>query len=99
VVERTNALGESLDDREVENILDSSRVSGPLCTDSQRALCGEFCIKERTSGLYARPGQLRHASIGSPVVVTLTGKSGGLVVLEHDDLEQPAKGGLRETGD
>jgi hypothetical protein len=84
-----------LDGGELEMLLESSKTSGPLChllpEDRQ---CGELCIRERTAGLYTRPGQLRHAAEGENVVVTMGERTDEVVSLLHDDLKN-AKGRLR----
>lgn len=87
-----------LDEFELEAVIRSSATSGPICDQvSPDRHCGESCIKARTSGLYMRPDQLRHAAVGENVVVRLGSRAGGVVTLEHDDL-QTAKGALRPKG-
>lgn len=79
-----------LDDRELENVLESSRTSGPICSSlpqSVRDACGGHCITERLQGLTARPGQLRHAQEGEAVVLTVGEHVGNTITLEHDDIE------------
>ena len=91
-----------VDGQELWALFDSSRTSGPICEQlpaGVRAACGEFCIKERIKGLYVLPGQLRHASPGESVVVHLNSHAGDIVVLEHPDLEQLAKGAVRAPGE
>lgn len=84
-----------VDPMELTQILDSSSRSGPVCDQvPENRHCGDLCLKTRTKGLYTRPGQLRHASEGDAVVVTVGPKNGKSVVLEHDDLDI-AKGTMR----
>lgn len=96
VVEDVNRKGEALDPYEVDTLLAAAENSGPICdqlpTERQ---CGDLCIRARTSGLYTRPRQLRHAAEGEVVTVVLAGRVGNVVSFEHDDLEQ-AKGVLTE---
>lgn len=83
-----------LDPGEVEAVLSTSATSGPICDQLPKDVqCGELCIRERTSGLSTRPGQLKHASEGESVVVTLGSRVGKNVQLLHDDLVS-AKGVL-----
>jgi hypothetical protein len=84
-----------LDEVELQNLLTSSAHSGPICDQlPEEKQCGDLCIRARTSGLYTRPGQLRHAAVGENVVVTIGSRAGAVVTFEHDDL-QTAKGALR----
>lgn len=84
-----------LDDFELQSAIDSSCNSGPICDQlPEERQCGELCIRARTSGLYTRPRQLRHAGEGENVVVTISKKTGNTIQFEHDDLAV-AKGVLR----
>jgi hypothetical protein len=83
---------EPLDDAEVENVIDSSATSGPICTPEMRERCQEACILERTGNLEARGGQLKYAQEGERVVVTLDRRAGTSVTLSHEDLISPVKG-------
>ena len=95
IIRRTNELGDPLDDDEVEQLLESSKVGGPICSQlPEERRCGELCIMERTAGLYTRPGQLRHAGVGENVVVTVAARKGPIVTFEHDDVGK-MKGALR----
>jgi hypothetical protein len=96
VVAAVNAKGDPLDEYELTNLLQSAEYSGPICdTLAKDRQCGDLCIKARTSGLYTRPRQLKNASVGENVVVTVTGKVDQTVTLGHDDL-QTAKGALTD---
>jgi hypothetical protein len=87
LVRKTNQLGDPLDDVELEALLDSSKMSGPICEQLPKDRhCGELCIKARSPGLYTRPGQLRYAAVGEKVVVTLSGRDRNVVEFEHDDV-------------
>jgi hypothetical protein len=87
VVRRTNELGDPLDEQELSLLLESSKMSGPLCSSlPEERQCGELCVRARTSGLYTRPGQLRFASDGENVVVTLVGRKGDVIEFSHDDV-------------
>lgn len=94
VVNDVNQKGQALDPYEVETLLAAAENSGPICdqlpADRQ---CGELCVRTRTAGLYTRPRQLRHAALGERVVVVLAGRTGDVVTLEHEDLDN-AKGVL-----
>lgn len=100
VVQATNAKCDPpVSDRELESLLDSSRLSGPICDQlpaSTREACGEFCIKEVRKGLQPRPGDVRHGGVGENVVVTISARDEDTVTLSHEDLRQ-AKGALRKT--
>ncbi len=98
VFESVNEKGDPLDPFELDQLLGSAEVSGPVCDQlPEDRRCGDLCIRAMTSGLYTRPGQLRHAAVGENVVVTLAGRSENIVTLEHDDLEN-AKGVLGHGG-
>ena len=89
-----------MDDAAIEEILTNSRASGPICEqlpDGMRESCGEYCIKQRLSGLHTLPGQLRNASEGEHVVLTVTSHAGTAIALTHEDLDSPAKGRVRVT--
>ena len=74
---------------EVDALLESSRHSGPICAQlPEERQCGEFCVKHRAPGLYTRPGQLRHAAPGENVVLTVAGRRGSTVELEHADAQR-----------
>lgn len=88
IVRDVNEKGDPLDPYEVENLLGAAEYAGPVCDQlPEDRKCGELCIRTRTSGLYARPQQLRHAAEGENVVVTLARRTGKTIVLEHDDVE------------
>lgn len=87
-----NEKGDPLDPFELTQLLKSAEDSGPVCDSlPEDRKCGELCIRARTSGLYTRPRQLRHAQNGENVVVTVASRAGKAVTFEHDDLSQ-AKG-------
>jgi hypothetical protein len=96
ILEHINELGDPVDDAELESIVRSSANSGPICEPEMREKCGDLCIKARLSGLNTRPGQVRGASVGESVVVTLASREDDKVMFEHDDLEL-AKGLLRQV--
>lgn len=78
-----------LEDFELEQLLVSAATSGPICQQlPENRQCGELCLLTRTSGLYTRPGLLRHASAGENVVVTVVSHNGKVVELEHDDVSK-----------
>jgi hypothetical protein len=81
-----------LDGLEVEQVANASSTSGPICTPEMKERCGDACIQERTAGLTARGGQLKFASEGERVVVTLASRAGTSITLDHEDLTSPAKG-------
>ena len=85
-----------LDDFELQQVLESSAHSGPVCDQlPEDRQCGELCIRARTSGLYTRPRQLKYAQEGENVVVTIGKRSGRTVQFEHDDLLS-AKGVVKD---
>lgn len=76
-----------LEDVELEGSLESSRTGGPICGQiPEDKHCGDLCLLARTAGLYARPGQLRHAADGENVVVTLLSRKGSMIEFSHDDV-------------
>lgn len=95
-----------LDDDELEGILENSRYSGPICSQlDDNVHCGEQCILARHTGLYTRPGALKHAGIGEVVTVEVAERTdeGMMVELTHPDmvqgraiLSEPKKGAKRE---
>lgn len=94
IVEEVNEKGDPLDPFELGNLLQSAEFSGPVCDQlPENRKCGDLCIRARTSGLYTRPRQLRHAQVGENVVVTVSNRDGQNVEFEHDDLKA-AKGVL-----
>lgn len=99
ILQHVNELGDPLDDVELEGIVRKSAQSGPIChqlpADVESA-CGEYCITNRTAGLYTRPGQIRHAGEGESVVLRIKSREQGLVVFEHDDINI-AKARMRES--
>jgi hypothetical protein len=97
LVRRANELGDPLEESELEVVLESSKTGGPICHNiPEDRHCGELCIMERTKGLYTRPGQLRHAGAGENVVVTIKGRKGTIVELEHDDIKV-AKASIKDA--
>ena len=87
-----------VDEDELEGIIRQSDATGPLCDQlPPDRRCGEYCIKERIKGLHTLPRQLANASDGECVVVRLRQHTGDIVVLEHEDLEQAAKGAVRKS--
>jgi len=89
IIHHTNNLGQPLEETEVDELLLQSTLAGPICEQlPEDRQCGELCIKERTSGLYARPGQFRYAAIGEGVVVTVIGRKGKVIELEHGDVSK-----------
>jgi len=96
VVNDVNEKGDPLDPFELDAILASSQNSGPVCDQlPEERRCGDLCIRARTQGLYTRPRQLANAAEGEVVTVVLSSRAGKVVVLEHDDLDTPAKGVTR----
>ncbi len=77
-----------LEDLEVEAVLRSAQRSGPLCRtlEGSDLHCGEHCILARYEGLYTRPGRVRFAAEGEPVVVRVCFNDGNTVEFEHEDL-------------
>lgn len=90
VIHRTNQKNEPpLEDTEVDTLIESSKNSGPLCSNLPESLhCGDACIIKRVAGLVVKPGQVRHAAPGQNIVVTCTNRVGKLVELDHPDLVQ-----------
>lgn len=87
IVRHTNTLGDPLEEFELLTLLESSKLSGPLCEQLPgERQCGELCIKARTAGLYTRPRQLRYAAEGENVVVTLVGRKGNVIEFTHPDV-------------
>lgn len=89
VVRRVNdRCDPPLDAIELENLLRSSQRSGPLCRtlEGTDLHCGEDCILARIDGLYVRPGRVRWAAVGEPVVVRVRINDGESVEFEHPDL-------------
>lgn len=98
ILQHVNELGDPLDDSELEELVRNSAHSGPVCHQlpgDVEAECGEYCIKQRTSGLYTRPGQVRHAAEGESVVVRIESREQGVVTFAHDDIEV-AKGRMKD---
>jgi hypothetical protein len=98
ILQHVNEQGDPLDDSELEGIVRNSAHSGPICQQlpgDVESACGEYCIKQRTSGLYTRPGQVRHASEGECVVVRVKSREQGVVQFEHDDIDV-AKGRMTD---
>lgn len=87
LMQRVNDLGDPLEGYELDSVVENSKQAGPLCDQLDRP-CGDLCIRERLKGLYTRPGQLRFASEGENVVVTLTEHDGNIVVMEHPDVSR-----------
>lgn len=76
-----------VDDDELHAIFNNSLTVGPLCSQlPEERQCGELCLSARLTGLYTRPGQLRHAADGSNVVVTVVGRKGNVIEFAHDDV-------------
>lgn len=101
ILDHVNSLGDPLDEAELESIVRSSATSGPICGQLPQDMqddCGDHCIKERLKGLNEKPSQLRNASVGERVVVTLASREDDKVSFSHNDLES-AKGRLRAKGD
>jgi hypothetical protein len=98
ILESVNARCEPpLDEDELNTVFENSRTSGPVCgalPERLRDACGDCCIRERTKGLYARPGQVRHAGVGESVVVRIGSRVANVVTFEHDDIAT-AKAALR----
>lgn len=92
-------MEDPLDQLEVDNLIQSSRNSGPLCSRiPEERHCGELCVLERTSGLYTRPGALRFAAAGERVVLEVVKhEDSKSVTLSHDDA-LAAKASLRPMG-
>lgn len=97
-VRAVNAKSEPpLDDRELEQLLDSSRMSGPICDqlpENVRESCGEYCIRVIRKGLRIWPGDVRNGGVGECVTVRIAARDVDTVTFEHDDLKV-AKGSLR----
>jgi hypothetical protein len=76
-----------LPEEEVDQLLQSSAHSGPICdTIGEDLGCGELCIFKRTPGLKVRPGAIRNVRPGEGVVVVLTEREGKTIDFEHPDL-------------
>lgn len=96
VLNNVNEKGDPLDPFELDAILSSSQNSGPVCDQlPENRKCGDLCIRARTQGLYTRPRQLANAAEGEVVTVVVSSRAGKVIVLEHDDLDTPAKGVTR----
>lgn len=93
VLREVNEKGDPLDMYELDAVCQSAQNSGPVCDQlPEDRKCGDLCIRTRTQGLYTRPRQLANAADGEVVTVVLASRAGKVVVLEHDDLDTPAKG-------
>lgn len=80
-----------LPEAELENILENSKYSGPICGQLDDDVhCGEQCILARHTGLYTRPGSLKWAGVGENVVVEIADRTeeGTTVELAHPDMVQ-----------
>jgi len=80
-----------LEDVEIDNIIAGSAYSGPICSQLDgETHCGGACVIENKPGLHTRPGGLKWAADGEPVVVFVTerGDEGRVVELEHPDAGQ-----------
>lgn len=90
IIEATNAKGgDPLDDFEVEQLLESSLNSGPICDRlNDDVHCGQLCLKNRHPGLYTHPGRLTNAAEGETVTVEVAKRTNeGLTLhLDHPDL-------------
>lgn len=96
IIRRTNDMADPLEERELSALIDSSAHSGPICSQlPDDRHCKDLCILERTSGLYARPGAVRHAGEGERVVLVVSKHKDSIVEFSHEDLAA-AKGRLRE---
>lgn len=77
-----------LDEEEVEQLIESSQHSGPICTQLPNAVRCENCPILSNKGLYTKPNQISHGSEGELAVVKVgKRRSGGIVEIEHPDLE------------
>jgi hypothetical protein len=92
VVHRANdASTPPLDRAEVDQLLESSRFSGPICGQLDESVhCGEACLFRKHDALYSRPGALKWAADGETVVVTVESRTeeGTVVELTHPDIVQ-----------
>lgn len=92
IVRKTNELGDPLYEDELNTLLDSSKMSGPICGSlPEERKCGDLCILNRMKGLRTLPRQLRYAQEGEPVVVLLQKREtkNGVTTIEmtHDDIK------------
>lgn len=89
-----------LDSAEVDALLRSSEVSGPICRDIPEGLhCGDQCITAHGRGLGTRSGKVRYAAEGEGVVFRVASRDeAGIVVLEHEDVVM-AKAALKSKGE
>lgn len=79
---------DSLDPGEFDSIVEHSEFSGPICDSiSPDRHCPEdACLKSRSvRWLAQRPGQLRHAAEGEPVVFVTLKHTESVVELSHPD--------------
>jgi hypothetical protein len=95
VVERTNEIGDPVNERELDSILVSSTKTGPICgqlpADRQ---CGELCVAAR--GLRPWPGRVLRAAEGEGVVLELVGRTeAGTARFSHPDIADEARGRLK----
>jgi hypothetical protein len=89
IIRSTNEKGDPLDEFELSTLLESSKNSGPICSQLPEARqCGDLCIHARIQGLHARPRQLRFAGEGEPVVVTVAKRDKNGIYLEHPDAQR-----------
>ncbi|MEM2973343.1 MAG: primase C-terminal domain-containing protein [Candidatus Caldarchaeum sp.] len=94
---------EDLDPGEFEAIVRNSEFSGPICDQlpEDRKCPPEYCVKTRSNkALSQRPGQLRNAVEGEPVVMIAGPRTPGsnVVPLTHPDAEA-VKAALRTRKD
>lgn len=92
IVGRANDRSEPpLPSDELEQLLENSRWSGPVCNQLDDDVhCGEQCIIARHTGLYTRPGALKWAGVGEVVTVEVASRTAGgtTVELTHPDMTQ-----------
>lgn len=97
-----------LENAEVENILESSKFSGPICDQlSDDVSCGNQCIKAKHPGLFTRKGAIKWGADGEEVVVRIVDRAddGRIIEFEHPDIVQgravvaDAKPPVRKTDD
>lgn len=100
ILRRTNDLGDPLDEYQLEQVIEGSKRSGPICEQlPAERRCGELCIKERIKGLHPFPRALTNAAEGEAVVLRVAQRTelNGVtsVYLEHDDIRKHSKAVLK----
>jgi hypothetical protein len=77
-------------EEEFENIIESSRESGPICSqlEGSEHHCGEACIANRNRKLNTRPGEFKFGQAGEVKTVQVKSRNGKSLTLEHPDIVQ-----------